>query len=222
MCGRYSITTPGEVLAEAFGLDDVPELAPRHNAAPTQALPVIRAAVARRGPLPQPDGGRRCLELLRFGWNPGGGPLLINARSETAAALPAFRAAFRARRCVVPADGFFEWRALPGVRKRQPYFLHARAGGPLALAGLWEETAGGGAFVILTTAPNAVVARIHDRMPALLPPAALEAWLDPRTPVERLEGVLRPAPDDALAAHPVSLLVNDVRNDVPEVSRALF
>ncbi len=211
MCGRYSITTPGDVLAEAFGLDDVPELAPRHNAAPTQALPVVRA-----------EGGRRRLELLRFGWNPGGGPLLINARSETAADLPAFRAAFRARRCLVPADGFFEWRALPGVKKRQPYFLHEKAGGPLALAGLWEQTASGGAFVILTTAPSATVARIHDRMPALLPPARIETWLDPRTPTEVLAGLLRPAPDDALVAHPVSLLVNDVRNDGPEVSRPLF
>jgi putative SOS response-associated peptidase YedK len=211
MCGRYSITTPGELLAEAFGLDEVPELEPRHNAAPTQALPVVRA-----------EAGRRRLDRLRFGWNPGGGPLLINARSETAAELPAFRAAFRARRCLVPADGFFEWRALPGVRKRQPYFVRGKAEGPLAFAGLWEEAAGGGAFVILTTAPNAVVARIHDRMPALLPPALCEAWLDPRTPVERLAGLLRPAPDDALVAHPVSLLVNDVRNDVPEVSRALF
>lgn len=211
MCGRYSITTPGEVLAEAFDLEQVTQLAPRHNAAPTQALPVVRV-----------ESGRRRLDLLRFGLVHGGSSLLINARSETAAALPAFRGAFRRRRCLVPADGFFEWRALPGVKKRQPYFIRGRQPGPLALAGLWEEAAGGAAFVILTTAPNATVARIHDRMPAILPPAALAAWLDPGTPVDHLVALLRPADDEVLTSHPVALLVNDVRNDGPEVSRPLF
>lgn len=211
MCGRYSITTPGEVLAEAFGLDEVPQLAPRHNAAPTQALPVVRV-----------EGGRRRLDLLRFGLVHGASPLLINARSETAADLPAFRGAFRRRRCLVPADGFFEWRALPGMKKRQPYFICGRQPGPLALAGLWEEAPAGPSFVILTTAPNPTVARIHDRMPVILPPAALATWLDPATPVDHLAALLRPAADDVLTSHPVALLVNDVRNDGPEVSRALF
>lgn len=211
MCGRYSITTPGEVLAEAFGLEEVTQFAARHNAAPTQALPVVRV-----------EGGRRRLDLLRFGLAHGASPLLINARSETAAELPSFRGAFRRRRCLVPADGFFEWRALPGMKKRQPYFISGRQPGPLALAGLWEEAEAGASFVILTTAPNATVARLHDRMPAILPPAVLAAWLDPATPVDRLVALLRPAADDVLTSHPVALLVNDVRNDGPEVCHALF
>src|SRR5262245_4330455 len=178
MCGRYSLYSSAADLAEWLGLPEVPALEPRYNVAPTQPVAAVRAG---------PGGGR---ELVRLRWglvtpwaaDPGTGPLLINARSETAADKPAFRAALRARRCLVPADGFYEWVRQAG--KRQPIHFRLRDGRPFAFAGLWERwQAPGGPAVescaILTTGANELVRQAHDRMPVILGPDAFGEWLDP-------------------------------------------
>ncbi len=188
-------------------------LAPRYNIAPSQDAPVVRAA---------DDGGARELAMLRWGLIPPWakeaaiGNRMINARAETAAEKPSFRAAFKKRRCLVPADGFYEWK-LEGTRK-QPYRVFLDGGGTLAFAGLWERWRGGGetieSFAILTTDANPLLAPIHDRMPVILEPAAWPAWLEVEgTPPEALAALLAPAPDDALDAYPVSTRVNSPRND---------
>lgn len=174
----------------------------RYNVAPTDAHPVLRA-----------DGGRRRLELAR--WGVVGGPrqqLLINARSESARGRPAFREALARRRCVIPADGFFEWKK--DGERRQPLWFHRPDGKLLLFAGLWEPAPADGdgrpRFVVLTTAPNALVRDVHDRMPAILTLDEALAWLA----APSLE-LLRPAPEGLLAARPVSSRVNSVRNDDP-------
>jgi putative SOS response-associated peptidase YedK len=217
MCGRFSLTTPGELIAQTFGLEETPELEPRYNIAPTQPVLAVR--------LPAPAGAR---ELVPFRWGllgPGfrdssQGPPLINARGETAARKPAFREAFRTRRCLVPADGFYEWRR--SGSQRQPVRFSLPDGGVFALAGLWAPTTlpdSGtlGSCVVLTTEPNALVAEVHDRMPVILPPAAWSRWLDPSpAPDEELLALLGSLPAEALRVREVSRAVNDVRNDGPE------
>ena len=150
------------------------------------------------------------------------GSKMINARAETLAEKPAFRSLFRSKRVIVPMDGFYEWKVVPGQKAKQPYFIHRRDGEPLAVAGLWaawRDTAAGPAApwlhscTIITTSANATMAPVHDRMPVLLPPAAWQRWLDPdeHDPVA-LSAQLVPAPDDLLVMHPVSTAVNNVRN----------
>ena len=170
MCGRYTLKTPVEKLAEEFGFDDSSvELPPNYNVAPTQGV----AAVLE-------EDGRRRLEVLRWGlippWadDPQIGSRMINARAETAPEKPSFRRAFRERRCLIPADGFYEWKRMNGGK--QPYYIHMKEGRPFAFAGLWEswKEAGGPEIrscTILTTKPNALAGEIHDRMPVILPPA---------------------------------------------------
>jgi len=217
MCGRFSLTTPGELIAETFGLEEAPELQPRYNIAPTQPVLAVRQ--------PAPAGERE-LVPLRWGLlgpglrDPSQGPPLINARAETAARKPAFREAFRTRRCLVPADGFYEWRR--SGSERQPVRFSLSDGGLFALAGLWAPatlpgTGTLGSCVVLTTEPNALVARVHDRMPVILPPEAWTRWLDP-TPVagEALLPLLGSLPAEAMRARDVDRAVNDVRNDGPE------
>jgi putative SOS response-associated peptidase YedK len=216
MCGRFTLATPPTLLAEAFGLAEVPDLAPRYNIAPTQLAPVLRqpagAALARLG-------------LLRWGLVPGWaddpaiGSRLINARAETVADKPSFRAAFRQRRCLVPADGFYEW-AKVGTRK-QPWHFRRPDAGPFAFAGLWErwqspdgtdlET-----FTILTTDANDLVRPVHPRMPVVLPPEAYAAWLEP-TPgdARHLLPLLQPAPPGWLVGQAVSAYVNAAGNEGP-------
>jgi putative SOS response-associated peptidase YedK len=216
VCGRFTLTSSPERLAERFGLDEVPGLAPRFNIAPSQEVATVR----RR------DGsGARVLEMRRWGlvpsWarDPRVGNRMINARSETVAERPAFRSAFRLRRCLVPADGFYEWAG--GRGPRQPYHIRLADGAPFGIAGLWERWSGpdGGVIescTLLTTAANARLAAVHDRMPVILEPEAFERWLDPavREP-ERLRDLLRPLPPERVALHPVSRRVNDPRNDDP-------
>jgi len=214
MCGRFVIDDPEFSFACQFGLPEVVSLEPRYNVAPMQMVAAVRVA---------PGDGRRELVRLRWGlvprWarDPSIGNQLINARAETAAGKPAFRAAFKGRRCLIPASGFYEWRG--GGRARQPMFITLRSGGLFALAGLWEEwrQPEGEAlqtFCLLTTTPNSVVAPIHDRMPAILPPADHAAWLDPALSDQgRLGGLLRPYPADQMVAWPVSSAVNNVRRD---------
>ena len=216
MCGRFTQAAPGEVIAELFALPEVPRLAPRYNIAPTQDVGAVRVETD----------GRRQFVALHWGLIPSWakdrtiGSRMINARSETVAEKPAFRAALRSRRCLIVADGFYEWQRLGG--RKQPYFMSLRGGGPFAFAGLWERWAGAGAeFVesctILTTNANETVAPIHDRMPVILDPQDHAAWLDPGIKdAARLLPLLRPQPPGAIRAYPVGLLVNNPANDVPD------
>jgi len=235
MCGRFTLRAPASVVAEQFALLEVPAFAPRFNIAPSQPVAVVRLA---------PDGvsPRRELVWLRWGlipsWGkpakkPEGGPALprdwINARAETAAEKPAFRAAFRRRRCLVLADGFYEWRKTG--RQKQPYFLRLRDDRPFAFAGLWEAWEGAEhsyieSCTILTTDANERVAPIHNRMPVILAREDHDRWLDPSE--QRggaLAALLRPFPSDAMEAYPVSRAVNNPKHDAPdciEPQRELF
>ena len=210
MCGRFTLTLPPDLIAEAFGLDDVPILEARYNIAPTQPIAVVR----RLKP-----GGPRQLDLLKWGvarppveGARGGGPL-INARSESVASRPAFRDAIRRRRCLVPADGFYEWAAGPG--RRQAFHVRRPDGRPLAMAGLWEpgEPA---SCVILTTEPNELLRPIHHRMPLIVDPADYDRWLAPDgAEPASLAALLRPHPPPPLEARPVGPTVNNATNEGP-------
>jgi putative SOS response-associated peptidase YedK len=219
MCGRYSITTAPEALRRLFDFHNLPNLAARYNVAPTQAAPIVRLAA---------DGPRE-LAMLRWGLVPHWAKdasiasRLINARAETVTEKPAFRDAFRHRRCLVPADGFYEWREEAG--KRQPFRIGMKGGAPFAFAGLWESwTAKAAAgpvaagetvetFAIVTTDANAKLRPIHPRMPVILAPGAYDAWLDASVPAEDACALLGPYPDAPMAFYRVSTRVNSVRND---------
>ena len=213
MCGRFNLTASGEEIAEAFDLDEVPELAPRYNIAPTQPVAVVRL---------DGTGGRRRLSELRWGLVPEGAPQTdrghINARSETAWQKPSFRDAFARRRCLIPATGFYEWKRT-GARSRQPWALALRSGQPFAFAGLWEPPAREGApttCAILTTEPNDLAREIHDRMPVILEPESYVGWLDPEArAAQTLRSLLRPFPAEAMTAWRVSTAVNSPRCDEP-------
>ena len=221
MCGRISLSTPARVVAEHFGLAAVPELAPRWNVAPGQ--PVAIARVRR-------SSGERALELRRWGLVPpwardaSVGARLVNAREESAAELPAFRRAFRERRCLVPADGFYEWQTR-GRRFRQPYRVVPADRGLLAIAGLYERWEGAAgervdSCTLLTTRANEAIARLHDRMPVILPREAWAVWLDPgEADPARLHALLAASDPGALEVHPVGPRVNDPRHDDPECAR---
>ena len=217
MCGRYTMSIPAETLARHFGLDAVPDVAPRFNIAPTQAAAVVRLSTAREVPV---------LDFLRWGLVPAwakdasGAGRLINARAETAADKPSFRSAFRHRRCLVPADGFYEWRTEGGAK--QPYRITRPDGAPIAFAGLWERWGKGDepleTFTILTTAANAVLQPLHDRMPVIVDPIDFALWLDPTaTDPALVERLLVAPPDDALTYYPVGRAVNSVGNDDPSL-----
>ncbi|MEW5772535.1 MAG: SOS response-associated peptidase [Thermodesulfobacteriota bacterium] len=218
MCGRFGFDIPRQVLAEHFGLDAAYEIAPRYNIAPTQEAPAV---------LPHPDSGARVLRSLRWGLVPSwakdakGGARLVNARAETAAEKPAFRAAFKRRRCLAPAAGFYEWKRQE--TGKQPYWIRLLGGGPLAFAGLWDhwlDPQSGATlytFAILTCPANPLAATLHDRMPVILPPAAYAAWLDPAATRPDLEALLAPFPAGLMEAWPVSKRVNNPRNDDPSL-----
>lgn len=213
MCGRFTLAASGETLIEAFGLSALPQLAPRYNIAPGQSILAVRQA----------QDHSRLAQPLRWGlipsWakDPGIAHRLINARAETAAQKPSFRSAFRHRRCLLPADGFYEWLGPAG--KKQPYYFHMRNGGPFAIAGLWEQwQARDGADLqsctLLTTTANAVVARVHQRMPVILQPRDYTDWLDPRMKdVELLQALLQPFPAEDMGVYPVADVVNRTVND---------
>ena len=215
MCGRYLLRAPLDELQQAFGFPERPNLAPRYNIAPTQPVPIVRLRA---------DGRGRELALVRWGLVPPWakdaaiGSRMINARAEGITEKPAFRGAFRKRRCLVPADGFYEWRKVAGGGKR-PVLIRRRDGAPFAFAGLWERWRGPegplDTCTIVTTDANALLAPIHDRMPVILDPADHERWLDPSRP--GAEELLRPCPDDRLEAVPVSTRVNSPRNDDPSL-----
>jgi putative SOS response-associated peptidase YedK len=222
MCGRYAQYSPAEAIADLFGATlEIEGLAPRYNAAPMQWLPVIR----RR------PSGERVIQALRWGLLPSWAKdetiaaRLINARAETLAEKPAFRAAYRARRCIVPADGFYEWAKRPDGK--QPYFIHAQDGAILAFAGLWERWTRPAdaevidSFTIVTTEANPRVQPLHDRMPVILAPEVVDVWLDRTADPARLSALLRPCPEERLAMHPVARAVGNVRNEGAELIAAV-
>jgi putative SOS response-associated peptidase YedK len=215
VCGRFNQTASGEEIAEAFELDETPELAPRYNIAPTQPVPVV---------LVEPGSAKRVLVERKWGLVPhdalGKERGFINARAETAASKPTFSEAFAARRCLVPATGFYEWQQVD-PKRRQPWLIRLESGAPFAFAGLWEPAAGavpGSAptFTILTTQPNELTRAVHDRMPVILAPGSYARWLDPKArDLDELRALLAPFPAGAMKAYPVSPHVNNAAFDDP-------
>lgn len=213
MCSRYFLDADGNVIAYTFNVPVHDRIRKRFNIAPTQLAPAIRVG----------DSGEREVAMLRWGLVPAWakeisiGNRMINARSETVAEKPSFRSAFKSRRCVVPATGFFEWKGEPG--HKQPYAITAADQTLFAFAGLWErwQPKDGDAvetFTIITTEPNEAVAAVHDRMPVILPADSIQDWLE--APAKEAQALLRPyaGPVNIRA---VSKLVGNPRNDVPEV-----
>ena len=255
MCGRFVSTSSAEDIASYFDVDEVSEQAlehqPNHNTAPTTDVFVVYA-----------DGTSRRLDTFHWGLVPRWakdlriGNRLINARAESVAEKPAFRAAFARRRCIVPADGFYEWNRPEGASRKQPWFIHRPDGEPYAFAGLWEQwrgnlpttTGGSGdgdggsegdgdggsegdgdggsegdevtvrSATIITGPPNEKMARLHDRMPVILPASAWATWLDPGSSPAELAALLVPAPLEVIEFHPVSTEVNNVRNKGPQLT----
>ena len=214
MCGRYMLTTPVDALRQMFLFSERPNLAPRYNIAPTQDVPIVRRTR---------DGGARELVMVRWGlvpyWadDPKIGNRLINARSESVARTAAFREAYQRRRCLVPADGFFEWQKIG--KTRQPLLVRRKDQAPFAFAGLWERwpQPGGGVLrscTIITGPANELVAPVHDRMPVILAPENFERWLDPGRDHGR--ELLKSYPAAELEAFPVSQRVNSPNNDDSE------
>ncbi len=212
------LTTPVSALERIFGVADRPNLKPRWNIAPTQDIPIVRR-----------DGDGRRLALARWGlvppWaeDPVIGARMINARAESLADKPAFRYALRHRRCLVPLDGFYEWTVAGG--RKQGHVIRRPDRAPFALAGLWEVWRGPrngppldrplDSATVVTTAANATLSALHERMPVVLAPGDWERWLDPATPGAALQALLKPAPDDWLEVAAVGPRVNSVRNDDP-------
>jgi putative SOS response-associated peptidase YedK len=215
VCGRFNQTASGEEVAEAFALDEAQALAPRYNIAPTQPVPVV---------VVEPASSRRVLVERKWGLVPrdalGKERGFINARAESAASKPAFSEAFAERRCLVPATGFYEWQQVD-ARRRQPWLIRLASGAPFAFAGLWEPPAAAlpGAlptFTILTTQPNDVTRKVHDRMPVILAPASYVRWLDPALrDFDGLREIIAPFSAQAMTAYPVSTHVNNAAFDDP-------
>lgn len=226
MCGRFVSSNSPDRIASYFGASfegDEGALGPNYNVAPTNDIYAV-VADATAHPV---------LRSYHWGLVPSWAKdvkiasKMINARAETVAEKPAFRSLLKSKRLIVPMDGFYEWKAVPGQKTKQPYFIHRRDGEPLAVAGLWtvwrDKAAGPDApwlhsCTVITTSANATMAPVHDRMPVLLPATAWAEWLDPDNhDVEALQRLLVPAPDDLLEMHPVSTGVNAVRNKGPEL-----
>ena len=228
MCGRYVTVSSPALLAERFHVTEVrrEELEPSYNVAPRADVPVV----AERH-------GERVLDVVRWGlvpfWakDPKIGDRMINARAETIRTSGAFKRAFERRRCIVPADGFYEWQKFEGKRPKLPWFIRRRDGEPLAFAGLWESWHDPNAVegdpplrtcVIITTEPNALLSPIHDRMPVVLPESEWDGWLSvDNRDTSTLVNLLVPLPADELEAWPVSTLVNKADNNSPELIDAV-
>ena len=222
MCGRYAITLPPEAVRAYFGYPETPNFPPRYNIAPTQPIPIVLAE-------PHSGGGRRHFRLVRWGFLPGfvkdpkDFPLIVNARAETLAEKPSYRAALKRRRCLVIADGFYEWRKAAPVGGRagakRPYLIRRVGGEPIGFAGLyetWSDPTGGeiDTACIITTAANGLVGLLHDRMPAILAPEDFSAWLDvDAVEAAKARALLKPAPETALELVEIGTAVNRVAND---------
>jgi putative SOS response-associated peptidase YedK len=218
MCGRYRLSRRKQVVEEHFDSRGIDDWTPRYNVAPTQPVPVIRQ---------HPKEPRRELSLMRWGLIPSwaktvSGPPMINARSEKAATTPAFRDPMKSRRCLIPADGFYEWQKKAGAK--QPFCFEVRDGELFAFAGLWDRwKAPSGQWIkscsILTTAPNAVTSAVHYRMPVILNPDNYDLWLDPgMTDVAAVSEMLKPYDARMMRSYAVSARVNHVVNDDAECS----
>lgn len=223
MCGRYTLSNPDPVkLRQRFMLGEsaVPEFEPRFNIAPTDPVLAVRRT----------DDGAREAGRLRWGLVPGrwaeksGSRPLINARAEGLTRQPAFTESFRERRCLIPADGFYEWRR--DERGRRPFWIARPDGDLFAFAGIWaalparasgDEGERLHSCAIVTTDPNDLIRPIHDRMPVILDPSLEAAWLDPEADEEELLAMLRPLPSDLLEMREIANAVNDVRNDGPDL-----
>ena len=214
MCGRYTLKTPVDDLARQFEVDEYPSsLTPSYNIAPTQQVATVLV-----------EDGKRKLEMLHWGlipsWagDPAIGNRMINARAETVATKPSYRSAFKSRRCLILADGFFEWRKTSNGK--QPFYIHMEDGSPFAFAGLWESWKNGREIrscTIITTDPNELVGEIHNRMPVILHSEDYEMWLDPDfDEKEPLTTLLKPYPASEMEAYPVSRKVNKPSNNQPE------
>jgi putative SOS response-associated peptidase YedK len=211
MCGRFAQRTDPKRVAKWFGVEEVPELEPRYNIAPTQEITAVR----------ETEDGRE-IAFYKWGLIPSWakdismGARLINARSETVREKPAFRQSFKQRRCIIPADGFYEWQRTEG--RKQPFFFQMRDESPFGFAGIWEQWKGEEGQVInsctiLTTTANEVLRPVHDRMPVILHPDDYSLWLDHDTrKLEMVEDLLRPYPADEMASYPVSTLINSPRS----------
>lgn len=217
MCGRYSLGQSAAALASAFELEQDPDWTPRYNIAPTQSVAAIVASSGRQ------------FKRLRWGLIPSWakdieiGSKLINARAETVAEKPSFRSAFKQRRCLVLADGFYEWQRQDG--KKQPFYFQQSHGEPFAFAGLWERWQDTEQTIesctIITTQANELLEPVHNRMPVMLDAADYDRWIDPATPSETLQALLHPFTAEAMIGYPVSALVNRSTNDQPDCTKRL-
>ncbi|MBS0243474.1 MAG: SOS response-associated peptidase [Proteobacteria bacterium] len=217
MCSRYNLMSPVEAVRAYFRLKTAETFPPRSNIAPTQPVHIVRLAPS----------GERELVLVRWGlipgWakEPGKLSLITNARAETAAEKPSFRGALRHRRCLIPADGFYEWTG--PARARIPHLFRPRGAGLMAMAGLWEHWLGADgsemqSMAILTVAANRMVAPMHDRMPLIVSPDVFDLWLDCRSSdANPVLGLMQPAPDELLECYEVSPRLNNARNQEPEL-----
>jgi putative SOS response-associated peptidase YedK len=225
MCGRYAITLPPEAVRAFFAYIETPNFPPRYNIAPTQPIPIVVAE-------PHSGGARRHFLLVRWGFLPGfvkdprGFPLIVNARAESLAEKPSYRAALKRRRCLVIADGFYQWRRAQGrptEKVKQPFLVRRIDGLPMGFGGLYEtcsDSTGGeiDTACIITTAANALARQLYARMPAILDPTAFSAWLDvDGVDSARALKLLEPAPDDALELIEIGPAVNRAANDDPHV-----
>ncbi|MFM8953491.1 MAG: SOS response-associated peptidase [Planctomycetaceae bacterium] len=210
MCGRYTLKSRADVVAKTFGVQVSPTLPGRFNIAPSQLVLAVREKPVRE------------LIALRWGLVPFWaddteiGRRMANARSETAATKPAYRSSFRARRCLIVADGFYEWQTRNG--KKQPYYIRLKSAQPFGIGGLWDRWDKEGepieSCTILTCDANDPMMTIHERMPVVIPPESFDVWLDPAEyDVAKLSRLLRPFHPDEMTAYPVSTLVNNVRQD---------
>ncbi len=227
MCGRFVSSTPISALAERFLVEEVraPEREASYNVAPTDE---VYAVATRRGV--------RKLGTFRWGlvphWakDPSSGNRMINLRAETVSEKPSFRRMLERHRCVIPADGFYEWKAMGKGRRKRPFFIRSRDGQPLPLAGLWEawkdpeeqDAEWLRTCTVITTEPNDLVAPVHDRMPAVLAPGDVDTWLDEQvTDADVVAGLLRPYPSELLEMWPVTTDVNKVDNNGPDLVEPL-
>lgn len=219
MCGRYVIVSPPEALRRLFGYGEQPNMPPRYNIAPTQPVPVVTQ-----------DAAVRHLRLMCWGFlpawlkDPRGFPLLINARAETVAEKAAFRNAIRRRRCLLPADGYYEWQ-VQGARK-QPFYIHPRGGQPMAFAGVAETWCGPNGeevdtVAIVTTQAPPDLANLHHRVPVVIEPDDFATWLDAGAELGAALALAAPPPAGRFGWHPVSVAVNRVSNDDPRLIAAL-
>jgi putative SOS response-associated peptidase YedK len=204
VCGRFVAASTRDLLVDWFGIEEVEDdvrLPANYNVAPTDDVYTVAT---------EPEDGRRLLRATAWGLIAGQGATpLINARAETLAERPVFRDAFERRRCLIPADGFYEWEAIPGGTK-QPYVFSPADAHPLGFAGLYGRR---GTCAIVTSAARPPVDRLHDRMPVVLAPDRWDAWLDPAAPIDELQSLLVPPPGAGLVTRRVSTRVNDVRNN---------